>query len=292
MAQLVVARPLGEADLGDEVGPDPVRRFARLDRVGERRVLHFPRLEQLRNARELLLIEPGAGVADVLQPPAFLHAEQQRPEVLPRLARLGPAADDELLFLLQLDLPPGGRAAPRLVGGRRVLGDQPFPASHAPRDRAAPVASAGDLFAETAMRLARSPSALRRKLDRTLLSSRLRRSVSGSFQRSSLPDAQHVERDERRGLRLFRALDVLARPTGASVPAAAGSRPAGPLVQRDDLAVEDDRRLQPLEGLPRARPRRRETGVVFSFPLRDQILRRPFLGPTSTSARMPSYFGS
>ena len=76
------------------------------------------------------LIEPRARVADVDQcracvvpePRALspelhpvIHPEQQRPEVLPRVSRLGPAADDELLLVVKLQLAPRRAAAARLV---------------------------------------------------------------------------------------------------------------------------------------------------------------------------------
>ena len=128
MPQLVVGGPLREADLRDEIGPHPVRRLVRLDRA-RRTATSSSRAPSAASTRAPVpSVESGAGVADVLQPPAFLHAEQQRAEVLPRLARLGPAADDELLLLDELDLAPCGGTAARLVRGRRLLGDQSFPA--------------------------------------------------------------------------------------------------------------------------------------------------------------------
>ena len=65
MAQLAVVGPLREADLGDELGPHPVRGFVALDLVGKRRLLRLARLEQLRHPLELVLIEPRARVPDV-----------------------------------------------------------------------------------------------------------------------------------------------------------------------------------------------------------------------------------
>src|SRR5262249_12267597 len=76
------------------------------------------------------LVESRADVSDVLQAALtaiVVDAEQQRAEVRARLARFGPAADDEFLFLMDLDLAPVGRALARLVERRRVLDDQPLP---------------------------------------------------------------------------------------------------------------------------------------------------------------------
>ena len=98
MAQLVVGCPLGEPDLRDEIGPGPVRGLIGLDPFGERRRRHFARLQELRHPRELFLIEAGARMSRRTSAAVLLDAEQQRAEVLPRLARLGPAADDEFLF--------------------------------------------------------------------------------------------------------------------------------------------------------------------------------------------------
>ena len=53
MAQLVVGGPLGEADLRDQLGPDPVRTLVGQDLRRERRRLDLARLQQLREPRQL-----------------------------------------------------------------------------------------------------------------------------------------------------------------------------------------------------------------------------------------------
>src|SRR5258708_30939879 len=115
MPELVVRRPLGEPDLRDEVRADPVGRLVGLHLLGERRRLRLARLQELRDARELLLIESSAGVADVSQPAVLLDAQQQPPEVLPRQPRLGPAADDAPPFLEARAVSPPPRALTRLL---------------------------------------------------------------------------------------------------------------------------------------------------------------------------------
>ena len=55
VAQDPVVGPLREADLRDELGPDPVRGFVAGDLAGKRRLLRRARLEQLRHALELAL---------------------------------------------------------------------------------------------------------------------------------------------------------------------------------------------------------------------------------------------
>ena len=57
-----------------------------------------------------------------------MHAQKQRAEVLSRLSRLGPAADDELLLLVQLELAPRRAAPAGLIRRLRILDDQSFPA--------------------------------------------------------------------------------------------------------------------------------------------------------------------
>ena len=115
MPQLAVARPLREPHFGDEIRTDPVRGLVRLDLVRERRRGDLARLQQLRHAREFLLIEAGAGVPDVHEPSLIVDAKQQGPEVLARLPRLRPASDDEFLLVEEFELSPRGGAASRLI---------------------------------------------------------------------------------------------------------------------------------------------------------------------------------
>ena len=83
--------------------------------------------------------KPVPGMPDVRQAllPVVVHAKQQRAEVLTRLPRLRPAADDELLLLDELELPPGGAAPARLIGRARIFDDQAFPPFCGWRARAA-----------------------------------------------------------------------------------------------------------------------------------------------------------
>src|SRR5581483_12119214 len=103
MPQLAVRGPLGEYDMRDELGLDPMRTLVRLGPRRERAFGRLERLQQFRDARELLLVEAGAGVSGVdersrlaIRRSRLVHAQQQRAEVAARVARLGPAADDEL----------------------------------------------------------------------------------------------------------------------------------------------------------------------------------------------------
>ena len=82
MPQLAIVGPLGELHLRDEIGAHPVSRFVGLQRRRERRFRYLAGLQQRPDPRELFLIESGAGVADVLQVPGLVDAEQQRAEVL------------------------------------------------------------------------------------------------------------------------------------------------------------------------------------------------------------------
>ena len=72
--------------------------------------------QQPRDAIEFLLIESRADRAGPPQRAAVVVvADEQRSEVLARLARLGPAADDELLLLEELHLAPRRRALAAVI---------------------------------------------------------------------------------------------------------------------------------------------------------------------------------
>ena len=66
-------------------------------------------------------------MADVDEARSFIDAQQERAEPGACLARLGPASDDKLLLLGDLDLAPVRCPLARLVEGIRVLRDQAFP---------------------------------------------------------------------------------------------------------------------------------------------------------------------
>src|SRR5206468_8700895 len=67
MTQLAVGCPLGEFDLRDELGANPVRPLVGLRTVLERALLRLERLQQLHDARELFFVEARSGMADVNQ---------------------------------------------------------------------------------------------------------------------------------------------------------------------------------------------------------------------------------
>src|SRR6267378_3953564 len=106
-----------------------MRALIGFDPFAERRLVDLERLQQLHDARELFLVEPGAGMSrvDEALPVWIVDAEQQRAEVRARLPRLGPAADDELLLVDDLELAPVGRALAGLVLRVGVLRDEAFP---------------------------------------------------------------------------------------------------------------------------------------------------------------------
>src|SRR5439155_5415673 len=99
MTQLSVRGPFRELDLRHQLGTHPMPTLVRFRRHRERRRLGFARLEQLYHPRELFLIEPRAGVADVDQAwlvarrSLFIDAEQERAKVGARLPRLCPTTD-------------------------------------------------------------------------------------------------------------------------------------------------------------------------------------------------------
>src|SRR5204862_6704297 len=118
MAQLYVRRPLGELDLRDQLGADPVGTLVGFRTRVKWTLARRARFQQLHHALELAFVEAGAGVSDVGQHAVFVHAKQQRAEVRAGLPRLGPPAYHEFLLVDDLDLPPIRCALARLV--RRI----------------------------------------------------------------------------------------------------------------------------------------------------------------------------
>jgi hypothetical protein len=119
-AQPAVVRPLGELDLADQPWLDPgdvvAAHLRHLRDESERRALSLERTELLEELLDLLLREPRADVADVLETALAADGEDKRakrrrsPPLPP-----GVAGDDELLATVRLDLQPVARAAARLV---------------------------------------------------------------------------------------------------------------------------------------------------------------------------------
>ena len=250
MAQLAVVCPLREADLGDELGPHPVGGLVALDGGGKRRLLRLTRFQQLRHPFELVLIESRSGMSDVHErrlarrasaddsrapsaerrAPFLVYAEQERPEVLPRIARLGPAADDEFLLVMDLELAPRGAAAARLVGRPRLLDDQPFP-PFLLRARVQRAAIVGHLFAD-------ANRARRRATEQTL---EVRAALDERQAAQILfPLPQDVERDERDRVFAIDALDIfrVAQVNPALQPLESDG--IALRVERNNLAVDDE----------------------------------------------------
>ncbi len=156
MPQLVVIGPLREAYLRHELGPHPVWTFVRRQARRERRLGDLARLQQAPYSRELRAVEACSRVTDINQSAVggrrstvtFVHAQQQRAEVLARLPRFGPSADHELLFAKNLELVPRRAALAGLVDRLRLLGDQALPLFGL-RARLERAAVADGLFAQT-----------------------------------------------------------------------------------------------------------------------------------------------
>src|SRR5262249_11736139 len=152
--------------------------------------------------------------------------------------RFGPAGDDELLLVLQLELAPCGAATPGFIERAGFFRDQSFPAfflrarvqlARVARDLLADPNHSGWRSAEAPDRLLEAAAALRQRQPRQIL----------------LAVLQDVERDEDRGLRGFGALHVLrAAQVHPSLQPLESRRPAA-FIERDDLTVEDQRPIQP-----------------------------------------------
>src|SRR4051812_46586680 len=129
MPEFCIGGPFRESYLRNQLGANPVRAFVGFRTVGEGRLRDFSRLQQLPYTLELSLVEAGSCVPDIRERLGLLivNTQQQRAKVRPRLPRLGPAADDEFLFVHNLVLAPGRTAAPGLIWGRSFLDDQALP---------------------------------------------------------------------------------------------------------------------------------------------------------------------
>src|SRR5262245_56255237 len=98
MAQLAVRGPFDERDLHDQLGPHPVRAFARQpDPSGERRRRDLEPIELDPKVQQLAGIEARADLAGKDQVVSLEHANQQRAEADAGASRIREAADDEFL---------------------------------------------------------------------------------------------------------------------------------------------------------------------------------------------------
>src|SRR5215211_8032106 len=130
---MAVVRPLRELDLDDEPRLDPddlVLADARqLQRHRKRRVLALQRLQQPDEPLDLLLVEPGADVADVGQLAAAPDGEDQRAKTAGAAATaLRVPRDEELLPAVRLDLHPVAGAPALEVARLDALADDPLEA--------------------------------------------------------------------------------------------------------------------------------------------------------------------
>src|SRR5882672_11670808 len=106
MANTTLFRPLREAHLGDERGLDPVMAAAGRRALIERRRRARQRLQQIADRAQGLVVEAGADLAGVHEPFCLVHAQVESAEGPARALGIGPAADDELLPQVALDLEP------------------------------------------------------------------------------------------------------------------------------------------------------------------------------------------
>ncbi len=204
------------------VGPGPRR---------ERRRRNFQRLQQSNDALELALVEPAARVAGVLQSAVFVVTQQQRAEGAIGRARVGPPADDELLLVDDLDLPPVAGALAGVIHRVRLFGDEPFPSvvervlKELARIAGDDVAQPQDRRACVAKHALQAGSPL----------------IQGRRPKVLVAVSQDVERDQRNtsgsscAVRLRQVYAVLQPLKARGFPF---------LVERDDLAVEHDRAAQ------------------------------------------------
>src|SRR6266850_5587251 len=233
MSKDAVCRPLGEAHLSDEFRPHPVRRFVLRRQRPERRRLRLEGLQQSHDLLELAAVEARADVAGVFELVAVIHAENERAEVRSRVSRLAPSGDDKFLLVYELELSPVRGSLAGQVSRRGDLRDEAFPAvlGRALVQRAA--VAIRDL-AETKDRRAGVAEDALESL------AALDEWEPAKIRRAG---AQQVERDERRAGAAGVAGTALQMNAALK---ALKSRRLTFRIERDDLAVEDERLLQPL----------------------------------------------
>ncbi len=107
MAEAIVARPLGEADLGDELGGNPGH-IAFTDRSGivERGAVGAQLAHSPGELMERQLVESGPDLPRVPQAVAIEVPDEQRAKFEPRAPRRRVAADHKLLPVLAFELEP------------------------------------------------------------------------------------------------------------------------------------------------------------------------------------------
>src|SRR5258707_4714513 len=129
LAELLVPGPLGDPNLGHQLGLRPVGVAGRAAEV-ERRGRALEPLELVAEQVQRPLVEPGTDLARVAQLAPLVEADEDRAESLPRATRLGPAADHQLLTVGTLELQPvAGTLGDVWAGG--ALCDHALPALRA-----------------------------------------------------------------------------------------------------------------------------------------------------------------
>src|SRR5262245_37888483 len=105
MPQAPIRSPLGERDLADQPGLDPVR-LGRLRRGARERTLAGRQaIQPVAEAPRPRRREPGADFPDVPEPGArFWHSQQKCPDADATALRVGEASDHDLLASLALHL--------------------------------------------------------------------------------------------------------------------------------------------------------------------------------------------
>ena len=226
MADPALLGPLGEAHLGDQPGLDPVVAAA-AGRAGiERRPGARERLQAVPHAAQGGLVEAGADLAGIDEAVTVVDPHVQRAEPPARALRLRPAADDELLAEVALDLQPLARASAD-VAAVGALGD----------DALQPLLGGRlvERLAATFHVLAGADHAARRQQQREAgLALR-----QGDVAQVVPVEREGVEEDRAHRHRRAGALDV-GRPGEVHAVLQALERRPPPLVERHDLAVEDE----------------------------------------------------
>src|SRR5699024_8246246 len=128
MAQAACLGPLGEPDLGDGPGPDPVHAATRhVLGIGERGGVVGDTAQLVVQLCEHVRGERGSHLAGIAQAAVVVVPDEQRAQTVPAPLRLRVSTDHQLLVAYALELQPVRRTAV-VIGAVTTLGDDSLPA--------------------------------------------------------------------------------------------------------------------------------------------------------------------
>src|SRR5262249_38501569 len=112
MAEPAVLRPLGEANLANQLRLHPMILAPVGSRLAGRRLLTRERLQLLPDRIQERIVESAPHARDVTEGAALIDSDVERPEATARSRRPAVSSDHEFLAALALDLHPVGGPLP------------------------------------------------------------------------------------------------------------------------------------------------------------------------------------